>query len=83
MEAVNGRAGQIPVIDLSGPETEVAKQLVDAAATYGFVYVKSQGKDIPIEDIDNIFALVNPQSWTLIAHCTDVSIVKAILFVSN
>jgi hypothetical protein len=51
--------GQIPVIDISGsPEAEVAKKLVDAAATYGFVYVKSEGKDIPIEAIDHIFQLV-------------------------
>lgn len=53
-------AGQIPVIDISGsiPQAEVAKQLVDAAATYGFVYVKNQGKDIPVEVIDGIFQLV-------------------------
>ncbi|KAH6680833.1 oxidoreductase-like protein [Halenospora varia] len=59
MAATNGQAGQIPVIDISGsdPEVEVAKKLVDAAATYGFVYIKSQGKDIPIETIDGMFNL--------------------------
>ncbi|KAG4427874.1 hypothetical protein IFR05_016642 [Cadophora sp. M221] len=54
-----GSTGQIPVIDISGsvPQTEVAKQLVDAAATYGFVYIKNQGKDIPVKVIDNLFQL--------------------------
>ena len=56
----NGHTGQIPVIDISGsqPESEVAEELVDAAATYGFVYVKNEGKDIPIKDIDRTFELV-------------------------
>jgi hypothetical protein len=58
MAATNGQTGQIPVIDLSGIEETVAKELVDAAATYGFVYIKSLGKDIPVEVIDRIFALV-------------------------
>lgn len=48
----------LPVIDISGPQAEVANELVDAAATYGFVYVKSEGKDIPVEAIDNTFQLV-------------------------
>ena len=56
----NGNAGQIPVIDISGsiPEDEVAKQLVDAAATFGFVYIKNKGKDIPVQAIDRVFELV-------------------------
>jgi isopenicillin N synthase-like dioxygenase len=60
MAATNGNTGQIPVIDISGstPEAEVAKQLVDAATTYGFVYIKNQGKDIPVEVIEKTFALV-------------------------
>jgi isopenicillin N synthase-like dioxygenase len=60
MAATNGKTGQIPVIDLSGSEETVAKELVDAAATYGFVYIKSLGNDIPVEAIDSIFALVMP-----------------------
>jgi isopenicillin N synthase-like dioxygenase len=61
MTATNGNNGLIPVIDISGPtpETEVARQLVDAATTYGFVYIKNQGKDIPVEAIDNLFDLVS------------------------
>jgi isopenicillin N synthase-like dioxygenase len=58
MTAPNGQCGQIPVIDISGAEQTVAKQLVDAAATFGFVYIKSLGKDIPVDAIDSTFALV-------------------------
>lgn len=58
MTAPNGQSGQIPVIDLSGLERTVATELVDAATTYGFVYIKSLGQDIPVEAIDSIFALV-------------------------
>ncbi|RDL39798.1 Clavaminate synthase-like protein [Venustampulla echinocandica] len=53
--------GQIPIIDIdisgAAQESEVAEKLVDAAARYGFVYVRNQGKDIPIEAIENMFDL--------------------------
>jgi isopenicillin N synthase-like dioxygenase len=64
MATTNGHTkdhtGQIPVIDLSGslPEYELAKELVNAVATYGFVYIKNEGKDIPVGEIDRIFDLV-------------------------
>jgi len=60
MATTNGDTSQIPVIDISGsiPEAEVASQLVDAAATYGFVYIRNQGRGIPVETIENTFALV-------------------------
>lgn len=56
--------GRIPVIDISGsvPQSEVAKQLVDAAATFGFVYIKNLGKDIPVDAIDRTFELVRTLS---------------------
>jgi isopenicillin N synthase-like dioxygenase len=52
---------QIPVIDISGgqPDAEIGRALVDAAATYGFVYVKNEGKDIPVAAISRMFDLVN------------------------
>lgn len=52
---------QIPVIDISGgqPDAEIGRALVDAAATYGFVYVKNEGKDIPVAAINRMFDLVN------------------------
>ena len=60
MTTTNGSTGLIPVIDISGstPEEEVADQLVEAATKYGFVYIKNEGKDIPVDAIDNIFSLV-------------------------
>ncbi|CAG8952725.1 hypothetical protein HYFRA_00008969 [Hymenoscyphus fraxineus] len=50
-------SGQIPVIDISGTkaDADVAEELVQAASTYGFVYVKNEGKDIPVKEIDHIF----------------------------
>jgi hypothetical protein len=51
---------QIPVVDISGPDSEesIADQLVNAATVHGFVYIKNLGKDILIEDIDRAFDLV-------------------------
>jgi isopenicillin N synthase-like dioxygenase len=51
---------QIPVVDISGPDSEesIADQLVHAATLHGFVYIKNLGRDIPIEDIDHAFDLV-------------------------
>lgn len=61
MSPINGNTERIPVIDISGdlPEIEIARAIVDATATFGFVYVKNLGKDIPIEVIDHIFELVS------------------------
>jgi hypothetical protein len=60
MGSTSDTEGQIPVIDLSGssPEPQVAAEIVDAAAKYGFVYIRNQGKDVPVEVIDGIFDLV-------------------------
>ncbi|KAI0011219.1 2OG-Fe(II) oxygenase superfamily protein [Xylariaceae sp. FL0662B] len=51
-------AATIPIIDISAEgadQTQVAKELVDAAAEYGFVYVKNTGRDISVEQIENAF----------------------------
>jgi isopenicillin N synthase-like dioxygenase len=60
MAEVQGTAGLIPVIDISGdaPEAQVADQLVNAATRHGFVYIKNEGKDIPVEAINDMFELV-------------------------
>lgn len=54
------QVAKIPVIDISGDgdQTQVAKDLVEAAIEHGFVYIKNTGKDIPVEAIDGAFALV-------------------------
>lgn len=55
-------AAKIPVIDISATGNEeqakVAKELVEAAVEHGFVYIKNQGKDIPVESVENAFELV-------------------------
>ncbi|KAI9149317.1 hypothetical protein HJFPF1_11369 [Paramyrothecium foliicola] len=47
----------IPIIDLSGDESEVARQLVDAAEEHGFIYIRNLGKDIAPDDIGAAFKL--------------------------
>ncbi|QPG96805.1 hypothetical protein C2857_005299 [Epichloe festucae Fl1] len=47
----------IPIIDLSGTQPDIAKQLVDAAAEHGFIYIRNQGHDIPSASVDEAFAL--------------------------
>jgi len=71
MATTTGSIDLLPVIDISGrlPESEVADQLVDAATKYGFVYIKNEGKDIPIEAIDNLFALVTCSHVPVVSSC--------------
>ncbi|KAI6089478.1 2OG-Fe(II) oxygenase superfamily protein [Hypoxylon rubiginosum] len=50
----------IPIIDISAEgadQIQVAKELVDAAVEYGFVYVRNAGRDISTEQIENAFGL--------------------------
>ncbi|EJT77405.1 oxidoreductase [Gaeumannomyces tritici R3-111a-1] len=61
-------AAQIPVIDIAAEDqAQVARELVDAAVEHGFVYIKNQGRDIPLEAIENAFAM----SKTLFASPTE------------
>jgi isopenicillin N synthase-like dioxygenase len=55
---------KIPVIDISddNDQTQVAKELVEAAIEHGFVYIKNTGKDIPVDAIDAAFAMVTKHS---------------------
>ncbi|TAQ84878.1 hypothetical protein B7494_g6799 [Chlorociboria aeruginascens] len=50
---------QIPVINISRSvsELDVARELVEAAATYGFIYLKNEGEDIPGEAVEQAFDL--------------------------
>lgn len=51
----------IPIIDISAEGTDqaqVAKELVDAAVEYGFVYIRNAGRDISTEHIENAFNIV-------------------------
>ncbi|KAF4120444.1 Isopenicillin N synthase [Geosmithia morbida] len=50
-------SADIPIIDLSGPQDDVARQLVDAAEKHGFIYIRNLGKDIGPDAIDEAFEL--------------------------
>lgn len=49
----------IPVIDISNPSLEVAQQVLEAASTHGFLFIKNDGVTIPPQDIDDMFKLVS------------------------
>ncbi|SLM38309.1 Oxoglutarate/iron-dependent dioxygenase [Lasallia pustulata] len=53
----NAFLSHIPIIDISESDKDIPAKLVDAAATYGFVYIRSVGLDFTREIIDHIFAL--------------------------
>lgn len=56
---MSAAAAQIPVIDIAAEDqVRVARELVDAAVEHGFVYIKNQGHDIPVEAIENAFDMV-------------------------
>ncbi|KAI5865518.1 2OG-Fe(II) oxygenase superfamily protein [Durotheca rogersii] len=51
-------AATIPIIDISADgadRAQVAKELVDAAVEYGFVYIRNASRDITPEQIDDVF----------------------------
>jgi hypothetical protein len=50
---------QIPVIDIANPNLKTGEELVDAAARYGFVFIRNQGGDISPPEIDKIFETVS------------------------
>ncbi|KAF2825792.1 Clavaminate synthase-like protein [Ophiobolus disseminans] len=47
----------IPIIDISNPSKDVAKQVLDAASTHGFLFIKNDGVTISPKDIDDMFNL--------------------------
>lgn len=56
MAARQNNAAAIPVIDLSVPSA--ACDILEAASTCGFVYVKNNELGIPSVDVQNMFGLV-------------------------
>lgn len=50
-------SAEIPIIDLSGDEVEVARQLVNAAEEHGFIYIRSLGQNISADSVDEAFKL--------------------------
>ncbi|KAI3323192.1 2OG-Fe(II) oxygenase superfamily protein [Xylariaceae sp. AK1471] len=54
------KAASIPIIDISaGQEDQVriAKELVDAATEYGFVYIRNTGQDISLAQVEQAFSI--------------------------
>lgn len=58
MGSANGTDITIPVIDISSPSLDVAEDILEAASTYGFVFVKNHEVGISPEDIQGMFDLV-------------------------
>lgn len=51
-------ASPIPVIDISEPSKRTGHELVEAAARYGFIFIKSKSVGISADALDQLFALV-------------------------
>ena len=49
---------RIPVLDISSPAVEPARQLVNAAEKYGFIFIRNQYGEMQSSDIDSMFQLV-------------------------
>ncbi|KAF2786766.1 Clavaminate synthase-like protein [Melanomma pulvis-pyrius CBS 109.77] len=57
MASLEAKDTSIPVIDISSPSPEVAQQVLLAASTFGFLFIKNDGVTIPPADIDTMFEL--------------------------
>ena len=62
MSTSNGDGVQIPVIDISNASQETGDAMVDAAARYGFFYVRADGTGFTPGVVDDMFELVFCQS---------------------
>jgi hypothetical protein len=49
----------IPVIDISKSNDDTAREVLEAASTHGFLFIKNDGVTIPPKDIDDMFKLVS------------------------
>lgn len=63
MVGTNGGTADIPVIDISEANQDAAADLIDAAAKYGFLFVKNNTAGIAPGEIADVFSLVNLQVW--------------------
>ena len=60
----NGSSLPIPAIDISKTwAADMADELVDAVAQYGFVFVRSEGTGFTKPILDNAFALVKMEPF--------------------
>ena len=57
MSHADSGTGSLPVIDLSKAPQEAANEILEAASTHGFLFIRNNGV-IPSGDIDAMFKLV-------------------------
>jgi hypothetical protein len=62
MTSLEVHEASIPIIDPSNPSPEVAKEVLDAAASHGFLFIKNDGVTIPPAAIEAMFELVRSSS---------------------
>jgi len=54
----NGEALSLPIIDVSSSDSQTAKDILDAASRYGFVFIKNYESYLSSEQITAMFSLV-------------------------
>lgn len=64
----SGRSLQIPIIDISRENAQTGDCLVEAAAHYGFVFIKGQGLGFTSQILDDAFDLVRFEQ-SLLRRC--------------
>lgn len=74
MGSQEGDTVGIPVIDIQHANTEAPKQLLDAATTYGFVFIENVETGFTKQDIDHMFDLSNEFFATPLSVKEEVSI---------
>lgn len=57
---ISPQNANIPIIDLTSDNA--ASELLDAAASYGFVFVKQNETDVSSEQVSSVFKLVQTSS---------------------
>jgi hypothetical protein len=53
----------LPIINIADPTPEVGRQMIDAAAVYGFLYIDPRGTDFTPEIVERQFELVSPKDF--------------------
>ena len=59
MQLSNQEAINIPVIDISVANSQIAEQLINAVVQWGFVFIKAHGSGFTSDIIDNMFQIVS------------------------
>lgn len=57
MSRAEVKDADIPIIDISSSSPDIAQQVLDAASSYGFLYIKHDSTLLPAEKVDNMFRL--------------------------